>query len=99
MEEFLSYTLSSQANGSQCSFSPGIKSVFLFSIQVINIKLNRFNFRFWKYQVLSVITTHDLESHLLGFSTCPIPFIQVKTPILAKETSFTKQTNPDCILW
>lgn len=98
MKEFSNSNLSPHASGSQ--FGPSSINKFTFSsnIQAITPKLNISNFSFWRYQLLLVVRAHNLESHLLGLSAYPAPFIQIRTLVTAEETIVTKQTNLDYIV-
>lgn len=45
------------------------------------------------------IGVHDLESHLLGYSPCPPPFLQVQVGQPNEGPFVIQRPNPEHVVW
>lgn len=54
------------------------RSILVSSLQPINPKLSKTNYRYWRAQIISIVGSHGLEDHLIGLVPYPSPFVYVK---------------------
>lgn len=66
------------------------------TLQPVTPKLTDENYRYWRTQALLAAGAHDLEEHLTGLVTCPLPFVYVKSD---NDDGDIKTRNSEYYMW